>query len=164
MEFVIDDPYLPAILTAPPMSDEEFVSFCAGYPDYFFEMNADGDLIVMPPQFSWLGLRNSAINAALATWARCDLRGITCDSSSGFVLPNGARRSPDCSWTLKSRLAALDPVSRKTFWRLCPNFVIELRSSWDRLRLLEEKMKEYISNGAQLGWLIDPDARSVSIY
>jgi Uma2 family endonuclease len=25
-------------------------------------------------------------------------------------------------------------------------------------------MREYVANGAQLGWLIDPDRRSVAIY
>jgi Uma2 family endonuclease len=42
--------------------------------------------------------------------------------------------------------------------------VIELKSSTDRLRILREKMREYLANGAQLGWLIDPDLRSVTIY
>jgi Uma2 family endonuclease len=38
------------------------------------------------------------------------------------------------------------------------------QSSSDRTRALKEKMREYLANGAQLGWLIDPDRRSVSIY
>ncbi len=25
-------------------------------------------------------------------------------------------------------------------------------------------MKEYLANGAQLGWLIDPEARTVTVY
>jgi Uma2 family endonuclease len=50
------------------------------------------------------------------------------------------------------------------FWHLCPDFVIELQSSTDRPRILKDKMLEYLANGAQLGWLIDPDHRSVAIY
>ena len=164
MDLVIDDAFLPATLTAPPMTDEEFAAFCAEHPDLFFEMTAEGELIVMPPTYFSTGARNSGITAELFAWATRDRRGIATDSSTGFVLPNGARRSPDAAWTLKSRIAQLDPDSRSRFLHLCPDFVIELRSSSDRLRKLAEKMREYLANGAQLGWVIDPDHQSVTIY
>jgi Uma2 family endonuclease len=164
MAFVIDDAFLPATLTAPPMTDEEFARFCAEHPDLFFEMTAEGELIVMPPTYSCTGLQNSEIDWQLRTWAKNDGRGVASDSSTGFVLPNGARRSPDASWTLKSRIAQLNPASRSGFWHLCPDFVIELQSSSDRPRRLRDKMREYLANGAQLGWLIDPAHRSVAIY
>lgn len=89
---------------------------------------------------------------------------IACDSSTGFALPNGARRSPDAAWTLKSRVAQLDAASREKYWHLCPDFVVELQSSTDRPRILKDKMREWLANGAQLGWLIDPEHRSVAIY
>lgn len=164
MAFVIEDAFLPATLTAEPMTDEEFAEFCAEHPDLFFEMTGEGELIVMPPTYSLTGARNAEISRQLGTWARQDSRGIATDSSTGFRLPNGARRSPDAAWTLKSRIAQLDPANREKYWRLCPDFVIELKSSTDRPRLLREKMLEYVANGAQLGWLIDPDNRSVAIY
>jgi Uma2 family endonuclease len=164
MELVIDDAFLPATLTAPPMTDEEFAAFCSEHPDLFFEMTAEGELIVMPPTYSCTGARNNRISSQLDIWARRDRRGIDTDSSTGFVLPNGARRSPDAAWTLKSRIAQLDPASRSGFWHLCPDFVIELRSSSDRPRKLAEKMREYLANGARSGWLIDPDHQSVTIY
>jgi len=164
MALFIDDAFLPATLTARPMTDEEFAAFCAEHPDLFFEMTAEGEIIVMPPTYSLTGVRNSRISGDLYAWAEPDGRGITSDSSTGFVLPNGARRSPDAAWTLKSRIGQLDPASREGFWHLCPDFVIELRSSSDRPRLLRDKMQEYVANGAQLGWLIDPDRRSVAIY
>jgi Uma2 family endonuclease len=47
---------------------------------------------------------------------------------------------------------------------VCPNVVIELRSQSDKPRALREKMVEWLANGAQLGWLIEPDARTVEIY
>jgi Uma2 family endonuclease len=164
MAFVIDDAFLPATLTAPPMSDDEFAEFCAEHPDLFFEMTAEGELIVMPPTYSDTGAENFEIAGQLRVWARNDGRGVGCDSSTGFVLPNGARRSPDASWTLKSRIRQLNPASRSRFWHLCPDFVIELQSSSDRPRKLRDKMREYLANGAQLGWLIDPEHRSVTIY
>ena len=164
MAFVLDYDFLPATLTAHPMSDEEFAEFCSEHPDLFFEMSADVELIVMAPTYSSTGARNQEIGVQLGVWAKLDGRGIACDSSTGFVLPNGARRSPDASWTLKSRIEQMDAAQREKFWRLCPDFVIELKSASDRPRTIHEKMTEYLANGAQLGWLIDPDTRSVSVY
>jgi Uma2 family endonuclease len=42
--------------------------------------------------------------------------------------------------------------------------VLELRSPTDSLPALKKKMEEYIANGAQLGWLLDPPSRTVFIY
>jgi len=164
MSFVIDDTYLPATLTASPMTDEEFAAFCAEHPDLFFEMTAEGEIIVMPPTYTSTGARCTDMGSQLRVWAKQDGRGVVCGSSSGYVLPNGARRSPDASWTLKSRVKELDRRSQDGFWHLCPDFVIELQSATDRPRLLKEKMEEYMANGAQLGWLINPKKRSVAIY
>ena len=164
MAFLIDEAYLPATLTVAPMSDQQFAEFCAGHPDLVFEMTAEGELLVMPPTYSLTGTQNNEILRQLGNWARRDGRGVASDSSTGFVLPDGARRSPDASWTLKSEIAKLSPESRSGFWHLCPAFVIELRSKSDRMRIVREKMREYIANGAKLGWLIDSDTRTVEIY
>jgi len=164
MPFQIDDAHLPAILTAPPMTDDEFAAFCAEHPDLNFEMTADGELIVMAPTYSDTSAGNSDIAVQLGTWAKKDRRGTCCDSSGGFVLPNGARRSPDASWTLKSRVRQLGAKKRKAFWHLCPDFVIEIKSDSDRLKTLQKKMLEYLEQGAQLGWLINPEDKTVEIY
>ena len=140
MAFVLDYAFLPATLSVPPMTDEEFVAFCAEHPDLNFEMTSEGELIVMAPTYSFTGVRNGVIFAQLYNWTVLDGRGFACDSSSGFVLPNGARRSPDASWTHSSRTTA------DGFWHLCPDFVIELKSDSDRPRVLAEKMNEYLAN------------------
>ena len=159
MAFVIDNEYLPATLTAQPMSDEAFIEFCSEHPDLNFEMSAEGEIIVMEPTCFFSGARNSEVDFQLRSWAKKDGRGIVCDSSTGLVLANGARRSPDASWTLKSRI-----TRREGFLHLCPDFVIELKSPSDRTRTLRAKMAEYMANGAQLGWLIDAEKRTVSVY
>ena len=164
MPLLIDDAFLPAILASHPMTDDEFAAFCAEHPDLSFEMTAEGEIVVMAPTYPLTGDRNAEISGQLRAWAKKDGRGRTYDSSTGFVLPNGARRSPDASWILKSRIAQLAPAKRENAWHFCPDFVIELRSPSDRLRALENKMREYLANGAQLGWLIDPARRSVTIY
>lgn len=164
MVLTIDEAFLPATLTAPPMTDEEFAEFCSEHPDLWFETTAEGELIVMPANFPFTGSQNQEIARQLGNWARLDRRGAVVDSSGGFVLPNGARRSPDASWTPKSELPQLPRPTRNCYWHLCPAFVIELRSHSDRLRTLRAKMREYIENGAQLGWMIDPETETVEVY
>lgn len=164
MAFVIDQEHLPAVLTSHRMTDGEFAQLCAEHPDLSFEMTSEGELIVMPATFSIPGLRNAEISRQLGNWAVEDRRGVVSDSSTGFVLPNGARRSPDAAWTSKQRVRELSPEALDGFWHLCPDFVIELRSPSDRPRAIREKMLEYIANGATLAWLIDPASRSVTIY
>ena len=82
--------------------------------------------------------------------------GIVFDSSDGFKLPNGADRSPDASWICRAQWDALTPQQRERFLPLCPDFVIELKFPSDSLSTLRAKMQEYIDNGAQLAWLLNP--------
>jgi Uma2 family endonuclease len=164
MQLAIDEAYLPAKLTAAPMTDEEFVEFCAHYPDYFIETTAEGEIVIMPPNYSLTAMRNHEIGRQLGNWTILDGRGAATDASGGFVLPNGARRAPDAAWTLKSRLPGSTPKGLSGFWHLCPDFVIELRSPTDRLRVLRAKMQEWVDNGAQVAWMIDPERETVEIY
>lgn len=164
MAFLIDETMLPAILTSQPMTDEQFAEFCSEHPDLFFEMSADGELIIMPPNYTLTAYRHRVILTQLDRWAQADGRGGVADAAGGFVLPNGARRAPDAAWTLNARVRALSPQMLERYWHLCPDFVIEVRSATDRPRTLREKMREWIGNGAQLAWLIDPESRSVEIY
>lgn len=164
MALTIEEAFLPATLTAGPMSDEEFARFCADHPDFFIEMTTEAEIIISPPNYSLTGVRNQEIGFQLRMWAKHDGRGVVSDASSGFVLPSGARRSPDAAWIAKSRLQGLDKTSLEGFWHFCPDFVIDLRSHFDRLRVLRDKMQEWIANGTQLAWLIDAERRAVEIY
>jgi len=164
MPFTIEDTWLPAKLTAPPMTDEAFAALVDDHPDLWFEMTASGELIIMPPNKSGTGARNAKITTQLSVWAEEDGRGTVFDSSAGFVLPDGARRSPDAAWVDNKRIEGLTEYSRENYFHLCPDFVVELRSQSDRLPTLRDKMREYIENGARLGWLIDPDRCAVEIF
>lgn len=146
------------------MTDAQFAELVAEDPDLFFEVTAEGELLMGPPAFTLASIRNREILGQLDGWARLDRSGIVCDSSGGFVLPNGARRSPDASWVPRVDIGRLEKESLEGYWHLCPAFAIELRSHSDRIRVLRGKMREYIENGARLGWLIDPETRSVEIY
>ncbi|MEG4445541.1 Uma2 family endonuclease [Microcoleus sp. AT9_B5] len=146
------------------LSDEQFFQLCQNNRDYQFERTASGELIIMPPTGSETSRRNADLTSQLRVWNRETKLGVVFDSSGGFRLPNGADRSPDASWVKKERWDALTPEQKDSFAPLCPDFVVELRSRTDSLKKLQEKMQEYIDNGAKLGWLIDRQNRRVEIY
>lgn len=146
------------------LTDEQFYLLCRDNPDLRFELTAQKALIIMPPTGSRTGWRNSKLTHRLANWAEADGTGLTFDSSTGFTLPNGAKPSPDAAWVRRERWEALSDDEQDGFAPLCPDFAIELRSPRDSLSTLQIKLSEYIENGAQLGWLIDPGNRRVYIY
>lgn len=146
------------------LTDEQFLQLCRDNRDLRFELTAEGELIIMPPTGSMTGWRNADINYQLTAWAKSDSTGLTFDSSTGFRLPNGAKRSPDAAWITRDRWDALTEQEKEGFAPVCPDFVLELRSPDDSLSSLQDKMAEYIENGARLGWLIDPKARRVYVY
>ncbi|MGK7932541.1 MAG: Uma2 family endonuclease [Microcystaceae cyanobacterium] len=151
---------------SPPleMTNEQFFNFCHENRDYRFEKTADGKLLIMSPTGSETGNRNFNLIVQLGIWTEKDGKGIGFDSSTGFILPNGANRSPDAAWITLERWEAIDPKQRQKFAPICPDFVIEIRSPSDDLATLQNKLLEYMENGAKLGWLLDRHNRTVYIY
>jgi Uma2 family endonuclease len=146
------------------LTDEQFYQLCADNPELRLELTADRELVIMSPTGGKTGRRNTRLTQRLANWAEEDGTGEAFESSTGFTLPNGAKRAPDASWMRRARWESLTEAQQEGFIPLCPDFVVELRSKKDRLKTLQVKMEEYVQNGAQLGWLIDPTARVVYVY
>ncbi len=146
------------------LTDEQFLRLCSDNGDLRIELTAQKVLVIMSPAGSKTGWRNARLTQRLANWAEQDDTGLAFDSSAGFTLPNGAKRAPDASWVRRERWDALSEEEQEVFAPLCPDFVVELRSPSDSLAMTQEKMREYIDNGAQLGWLIDPRTQRVYIY
>ncbi len=155
---------ISSLMTLPQMSEEQFYEFCDRNPDLQIERNAKGEVIVMPPAFADTGNRNFKVAVQLGIWADQDATGEGFDSSAGFTLPSGAMRSPDASWIKLERWNVLTDAQKASFAPICPDFVIELRSSSDTLKSLQTKMQEYIENGVSLGLLIDRQSRTVYCY
>jgi len=158
----------PVVLHFSPLlkkwSEDEFYEFCQLNPDLSLELTSEGDLIIMPPTGGKGGKRNATLGARLTTWALENKSGPAFDSSTLFTLPSGAKRSPDFAWVRNDRWESLTEDEQEKFPPLCPDFVVELRSRTDRLVNLQRKLEEYIANGAQLGWLIDPLEHRVYVY
>jgi Uma2 family endonuclease len=146
------------------LSDDQFYQLCQINEYYKFEQTAKDELIILPPSNLITGNREAELNGNLMIWNRQTKLGKVFSSSTVFTLPNGGKRSPDVAWIANERWDSLTIQEKEIFAKICPDFVIELRSRTDSLSQLQEKMQEYLNSGLRLGWLIDPQNQQVEIY
>jgi Uma2 family endonuclease len=149
------------------LTEEQFFYLCQINRELRIERTKEGDLILMSPPDEATGWRSVEIGFALGNWATQTPEGqagVVFDPATGFILPNGAMRVPSAAWVKRSRFETISSKQKEQFLPVCPDFVIELRSSSDTLDDLQAKMVEYLENGIQLGWLIDPKHKLVYIY
>jgi Uma2 family endonuclease len=145
-------------------SEDEFFRFCQANRELRIARSAKGEIIVMAPAGGYAGYQSGEVFRQLSAWVLNDKTGVAFDSSAGFLLPNGAMRSPDAAWVRLARLAELSRRQKEQFIPLCPDFVIEVASPSEELSGLREKMDEYRNSGLPLGWLILPASTEVEVY
>lgn len=146
------------------LTDEEFFAFCQANPEINIERNSKREIIIMSPTGALSSSRNAEIIAQLRNWNDKANLGFVFDSSGGFLLPDQSIKSPDAAWVSSEKWNTLSEEEKERFAPICPEFVVGLKSKSDRLADLQEKMQEWIKNGVQLGWLIDPDEETIYVY
>ncbi len=145
-------------------SDKAYLAFCRANPDLWIERTAEGDVEIMPVAGAEADHRNVEVIAALVRWAQKDGRGKVSGPTAQFFLSDGSALSPDAAWVSNDALRRTSLYERKTLPYLCPEFVVEVFPTNDRLGRVKGKMEQWIANGVQLAWLIDGDAETVYIY
>ncbi len=146
------------------LTDDEFFHFCRQNPDLRIERNSHGEIVIISPTGSLSGKRSGIIFGQLYVWNEQHRAGHVFDSSTGFTLPDGSVLSPDAAWVPREAWEALSREEQAKFAPVCPAFVVELKSSSDVLRALQDKMQVWMANGCRLAWLIDPEAEAVFVY
>lgn len=146
------------------LSNEQFQQLCLVNPELQLERTAKGELVIMPPTGGETGRQNANLIFQVQLWNHKYQLGEVFDSSTGFILPNGATRSLDVSWLEKSRWQALTADQREKFVPLCPDFVIELVSPSDAVQKTRDKMEEYRDNGCSFGILVNRKEKQAELY
>lgn len=144
------------------MTDEELYEFCVMNRDLRIERDQNQNIIIMAPVGGGSGFYEGEFIADIKFWVRKTKKGITFSSATGFILPNGAMRSPDACWVSTKNWQTV--TDKEKFLRIVPEFVVEVRSPSDNLKPLKEKMLEWLENGVLLGWLIDVKNKQTFIY
>ena len=145
-------------------SDDEFFRFCQENELARIERTANREIIIMPPAGFESSYSSGQAFGSLLIWNRQHRQGRVLESSVGYALADGAVLSPDASWVSPERMAAISPVELQKFPRLCPDFVIEVKSPSDRIKTLQSKMEQWLQNGVRLGFLIDTETETAYVY
>ncbi len=129
------------------------------YPENQIEFR-EGKLIIMSPSDGVSGIVGMRFGRLLGNWVEDHDLGEVMDSSTGFRMPNGDLLSPDVAFVSSTRLKEVT----RSYLSVVPELIVEVKSSSDRVRVIEEKIALFLGQGVQIGILIDPDKRVVSIY
>jgi Uma2 family endonuclease len=165
MNLAFSEDQMPVRITfEQPLTDEALMRFSAENDWLRVERDANGELIVMSPAGANGGSTELEVGAELIFWARKDGRGKAFGANSGFTMPDSSVRAADAAWVSFVRWNALTREQQESYSPICPEFVVEVRSKTDRLKMLQAKMEMWIANGAEVAWLIDPQRKVVEIY
>jgi Uma2 family endonuclease len=158
---------VPATLIPDPermISDEQYFAFCQANPDVSFERTSRGEIVIVPPAGGESDYQCVEVSGELRAWSKKTRTGKAFGSSAEFILPDRSALSPDAAWASNERLAQLSKTEKRQFLKIVPEFVAEMLSPSDSLRGAKKKMQCWMSNGVELGWLIDADHKTVYIY
>ena len=144
------------------LTDERLLELGSLNEEWYLEADSEGGLYMAPPPGPLSGERELLIASQILFWRSTSNRGRVFPSVT-FHLPNGWRRAPDAAWISDERLSGIAPDD-EGIWAVCPDFVVEVRSVSDRLVPVQAKMQMWVSQGARLGWLVDPYDASVWVY
>ena len=148
------------------LNHAQFEQLATAHSDLRMEQEANGNITIMAPIAGFGGQRETELIFSLKLWAKTNKSGEVFSPTTGFILPDGATKSPDAAWLSDESFKKLRATySGKGFLPIVPDFVIELRSESDRLPKLKQKMSEtWIANGVKFAWLIDPYREKAYIY
>jgi Uma2 family endonuclease len=145
-----------AIAGSTPIDDDFVFSLSRAIPDYAFERDAAGRLIVAPNHTDG-GRKSGEAYYQLRRWADAYRAGSqTFDASTGFRLPDSSLVSPDAAWLSTERISALPPSARVGYWQVAPEIAIEVASPSDTWRDVRAKIDAYHANGTVYAIAIDP--------
>ena len=154
------------VLTLPSswkITDEAFAALTSLNEELRFEVDEAGRLIIMGSG-AWISSSVvMMIGAQIQIWADQGGGGVVTGEGGYIQVSELGRRAPDVSWVSAERAGQMSPTRRGP-GQVVPDLIVEIRSPSDRLRVLQEKMEMWITRGARLAWLIDPDHTTAHIY
>jgi Uma2 family endonuclease len=123
-----------------------------------------GRIVMTPAADFFHASIGSLLNRKLGDYL--DRRGLgrVLDSSAGYDLPSGDTLEPDVSFVSRRRLDTGPRPERGRHARLVPDLVVEVLSPSTRRRDRTVKKDVYAANGVVEYWLVDPEARTVTVF
>lgn len=85
-------------------------------------------------------------------------------AETGFLLARNPDtvRGPDVAFIARENLPSQEP--KDAFWPGAPDLAVEVLSPSDRTGEVNEKNRAWVSGGARLVWVINPESHTVTVY
>jgi Uma2 family endonuclease len=120
--------------------------------------------IIMSPAGANHGSVVMRLARAIGNHADAHGLGVTFDGQTGFRMPATSDvLSPDVSFVTTDRLRAAGGVPAG-FFQGSPDLAVEVLSPGDSVRMIEEKLRQYLANGTRLAWVVSPGQQTVHVY
>src|SRR3989440_741247 len=153
--------YVPLMSPPPPlMTADELLR--THVPDKRTEL-VRGVLVVHEPAGSRHGLVTMNLGAELAVYAKQTGAGGVYAAETGFQLASNPDtvRAPDIAFVTHERL----PHPATTgYAALAPDLAVEVLSPGDGPGVVVAKVADWVSAGARLVWVVDPERRLARVY
>lgn len=147
------------------LSEEAFFEFALQHPHLRIEQEINGNIYIMSPVGFDSGFREGHPYGILYAWWLGYRKGRVFSPSTMFKLHDGSKKMADAAWASEENVQSIPMWQRKRIATVVPEFIIEVCSENDNLEKLKRKMTDdWMKNGVQLAWLIDPLEREVWIY
>ena len=146
-----------------PMTAEEFYDF-ANRPenrDRNFELE-DGEVVEVSRPGELHGVVCANVTGLFWNYTRKIKRGRVCCNDMGLIV----KRNPD---TVRGPDVVLYTDSKKyeklerKYPKAAPTALVEVLSPTDRIGKVIKRLKRFLAMGVQVVWLVDPEARNVTI-
>ncbi len=156
---------LSPVISLEDVTKENFLKLVELFPEHQFEREPNGFVTLMPPTYGGSSNREVTIGQRVKNWSDY-YGGATYGSTGGFDLPSGATKSPDVAWLSEATLGLLSAEDiEQRFIPAVPDFIVEIRSSTDRLEIVRKKMLDiWMESGVRLAWLLDPYSETAWVY
>jgi Uma2 family endonuclease len=123
-----------------------------------------GRIVMSPPARPRHGVADVRIAAVLENFVYRRGLGHAFDGSVGYELPTGDTLQPDVSFLSRERLESAPERGEDQAMRAVPDLIVEVLSPSTRHRDIGEKRTSYEQSGVREYWIVDPHARSLTIY
>lgn len=128
-------------------------------PELKYELH-QGEIIVMSPSDFLSEDVGGGFITYLRNWVYPRKLGRVTGSSAGFIMPNGDLLAPDVAFVKAEKLK----ISPRSYAQVVPDLVVEIKSASDRIKKLENKLKNFLEFGVTVAILIDPDEHTVRVF
>ena len=124
------------------------------------EMNTNGSIILKTPLKKRYIHTSDKILQTLYAWLPDEEEFAILDNKTGFVLSNSAVRHPIISVVKRHKLSnQLEHLIENV-----PDFALEYLTETENFTSMKLRMREYVTNGCHLAWLLDLNNEKVYVY